>query len=70
MTQIGRRKIDPNIHSYSKLEETINYLIRALILGGLSWLIWTTNNNTAALALLEWRVMQLEFAVHIQKDSK
>lgn len=48
----------------NKWDELATYLTRALILGALSWLIWTTNNSAGTLTLLEWRVMQLELAVH------
>lgn len=50
----------------NKWDELFTYLTRAMILGALSWLIWTTNNSAGTLTLLEWRVMQLEFAVHAQ----
>lgn len=67
MTQSGRRKIDPSIYyRMNKWDELAAYLTRAVVIGGLSWLIWTTNNNTTTLQLLEWRTMQLELAIHLQ----
>jgi hypothetical protein len=62
----GRRKADPEMIAFRKWDELATYLTRAAILGGLSWLIWTTNNGATTLSLLEWRVMQLELAVHAQ----
>lgn len=62
----GRRNIDRDVIAYrvNKWDELATYLTRAFIVGALSWLIWTTNNSAGTLALLEWRVMQLELGMH------
>jgi hypothetical protein len=61
----GRRRLDSDVLvRVHKWDELVTYLTRAAILGGLTWLIVTTNTGNTTLALLEWRVMQLELAVH------
>jgi hypothetical protein len=59
----GRRKMDQALHGTNWWEELATHVTRAVIIGGLSWLIYTTNGSNATLMLLEWRVMQLEIAV-------
>ena len=66
----GRRRLDSDvIVRVHKWEELFTYLTRALVLGGLTWLIVTTNTSNTTLALLEWRVMQLELAVHTRNNA-
>ncbi len=66
----GRRRLDSDvIVRVHKWEELFTYLTRALVLGGLTWLIVTTNTSNTTLALLEWRVMQLELAVHTRNNN-
>ena len=65
MNKFGRRDSDEfSRHLVSKWDDALTYITRAVILAGLSWLIWTTDTNTKTLMLLEWRVMQVE--VHMK----
>jgi hypothetical protein len=67
--RIGRRDIDSVVHKVNKWDELATYITRAIILAALSWLVWTTNDGAATLKLLEWRVGQLEMAVHAQRGA-
>lgn len=45
------------------IDEAVSYFVRAAVLAMCAWTVYTTNNTSAAIQLLEWRVMQVEIAL-------